>query len=81
MTGRDREKLKLIDSIDTCGMSVMQMVELNDEFLLVVGHMCDMRLYKRGPSNLFSKSQEEKKNISTSVDQLLRSVKAPMFNK
>ena len=81
MTGRDREKLKLIDSIDTCGMSVMQMVELNDEFLLVVGHMCDMRLYKRGSSNLSNKSQEEKKNISTSVDQLLRSVKAPMFNK
>ena len=48
-TGRDREKLKLVDSIDTCGMSVVQMVELNDEYLLVVGHSCDMRLYRRGP--------------------------------
>ena len=51
-TGRDREKLKLVDSIDTGGMQVLQMIELNDEYhhfvyLLVVGHMCEMRLYKR----------------------------------
>ena len=51
-TGRDREKLKLVDSIDTGGMQVLQMLELNDEYhhfvyLLVIGHMCEMRLYKR----------------------------------
>ena len=47
VTGRQREKLKLVDSIDTDGLVVMQMLELNDQYLLIMGHMCNMRLYKR----------------------------------
>ncbi len=41
-TGRQREQLKLVDSLDTNGMTVMQIVELNDQHLLVIGHYSEM---------------------------------------
>ena len=35
------------------------MVELNDQYILIVGHMCNMRLYKRGDQ---TSVYEESKN-------------------
>ena len=46
-SGRQREQLKLVDTIDTNGMTVVQMLELNDQYLLVIGHMSMMQIFRR----------------------------------
>lgn len=46
-TFRQREKLKQVDSIDTNGLQVVQIIELTEQYLLIVGHLCQMRLYMR----------------------------------
>ena len=46
-SGRQREKLKLVDSIDTCGMEVLRIVELSECLLLVMGQYCKIKIYYR----------------------------------
>ena len=57
VTGRQREKLKQVDSIDTDGLQVVQMLELNDQYLLVVGNLCQMRLYLRPAKTTFEETK------------------------
>lgn len=54
-TFRQREKLKQVDSVDTNGLQVVQMIELTEQYLLIVGHLCQMRLYVRESSPTISK--------------------------
>ena len=69
--GRQREQLKLVDTIDTNGMTVVQMLELNDQYLLVIGHMCNMQVFKR----VSAESLDSDSSSSTSSEST-----APNFN-
>lgn len=65
-TGGQREQLKLVDSIDTNGMNVVQMLELNDEYLLLIGHLSNMQIHRRLPPEKLV--EEEKSGFNPSVN-------------
>ena len=43
--------MKLVDTIDTNGMTVVQMLELNEQYLLAIGHMSNMQVFRRMSSD------------------------------
>ena len=45
--GGSREKLKLVDSIDTNGHIILHIVELNEQYLLLVSRLFKMLLFRR----------------------------------
>lgn len=52
--------------MDTNGMTVMQIVELNEQHLLVIGHYSQMQIYKRVPLN--EDADEENDVFNPNVD-------------
>jgi hypothetical protein len=60
--------LKLVDTIDTNGMSVVQMLELSDQYLLVIGHMCNMQVFKRLSLDELDYESASEKNFNLRVN-------------